>query len=222
MPTLQEELDALEAEIMAALPPNLQSVRSASTTSLLERAARLKPMAVGEQAPSFTLPDADGVATSLDSLLSHGPVLLHFYRGHWCSFCQRELDAFTRLAAQFHTLGVRLVFVSPDSPDRSAEFRRAHDPGFVFLADLGAKVAGAYGVQIELGQPSRQFYESVGLGPSPCDGRPAWALPTPSSFLIVPGGEIRLSHHETDHRQRLDPAELLVKVRAALGLAAPG
>src|SRR5262245_2092016 len=77
---------------------------------------------VGDRAPSFRLPDARGGEVALDDLLVDGPVVLVFYRGAWCPYCNLQLAAFQSALADIRAAGAALAAVSPQTPDQSLTF----------------------------------------------------------------------------------------------------
>jgi peroxiredoxin len=212
MSTLNTELLELEAQYVTGLAPETRNLRDMSMGAMRECSRALAPLPVGALAPEFQLASADGARRSLAELRRQGRVLVHFYRGHWCPFCRKELAAYAVAQPRFRQLGVQLVFLSPDPPEVSRRLLREANWELTFLSDPGAQVAAQFGVRVELDPATRQYYESAGVPLAPFDGAPCWRLPAPASFLVNGDGRVALSHHETDFRQRLDPVDLVIRV----------
>src|ERR1700751_6131163 len=92
---------------------------------------------IGAVAPDFSLPDAFGNKVSLREMLAVGPVVLSFYRGEWCAFCNFELHALQEILPQIQELGAALVAVSPEKPDFGAIATAKHKLTFPVLSDAG-------------------------------------------------------------------------------------
>ncbi len=95
---------------------------------------------VGEQAPGFSLPDANGWSVSLEDRLAEGPVVLSFYRGAWCPVCNTEMQALQEALPQISARGASLVAISPQAPGASLAFVQRLDLGFDVLSDSDQRV----------------------------------------------------------------------------------
>ena len=120
MGKLNDQLTDLSA--VFALPDEIRTTLESANTEVA-RAGSAPGLAVGERAPDFTLPGADGQPVSLAQRLATGPVVLSFYRGDWCPYCNLELRALQAHLPQIGALGASLIAVSPQAPDRSSNAR---------------------------------------------------------------------------------------------------
>src|SRR3954447_24948971 len=112
----QDKLDALKAECLAKTPPKVALVRqrtveALATSGLAERAAQ-----AGEQAPAFRLRDGHGRGFSSRGGLRRGPIILVFYRGRWCPYCNIDLRAIESASHDIRSLRASLVVVSQQTP----------------------------------------------------------------------------------------------------------
>jgi peroxiredoxin len=169
----------------------------------------------GEFAPDFTLPDAEGKPVSLHRALRDGPVILSFYRGGWCPYCNFELRAYQALQAEMRDAGVTLIAVSPQTPDASAATVNANQLGFDVVSDAGSHVSRAYGIAFDLAEELRPLYARLGHALPEQNGA-GWVLPVPATFVIAPSGEIVLAFIDTDYRRRLDPRDAIAAAAATL------
>lgn len=205
------------------------SDKSALMVADLERLRRSelpdRALKAGERAPNFRLPDARGGLVELDALRAEGPVVLVFYRGQWCPYCNLELRAYQKLLPQFRALGSSLVAISPQTPDNSLSTVEKNQLAFPVLADVGSAVARAYGLAFDLDAEMQGLYASFfGNDLQQYNGNErvsGWTLPLPGTYLIGRDAHIELAHVDVDYRQRLEPDAVLAALRhAALAKAA--
>jgi thioredoxin-dependent peroxiredoxin len=105
----------------------------------------------GERAPEFTLPDDTGTDRSLTELLSSGAIVLYFYPADFTPGCTRQACGFRDLHEQVQRAGLRVVGISPQSPESHAKFRAKYNLPFVLLSDQHKAVVKMYGVNGPLG-----------------------------------------------------------------------
>src|SRR5712692_10692378 len=113
--SLQEQLAALVARGRAAMPSQIQVSMQRDLETLARSDLAQQSVQVGEQAPDFTLPDALGQPVTLSALLKQGPVVVAFYRGAWCPYCNMQLRAYQRILPQIQ----ELVAISPHTPNHT-------------------------------------------------------------------------------------------------------
>jgi peroxiredoxin len=181
---------------------------SLRTPEILGRALR-----EGERAPNFRLPNAQGGSVELDTLLKQGPVVLAFYRGQWCPYCNLELRAFQKVLPQLQALGASLVAVSPQTPDHSIGMAEKNELTYPVLSDVGLHVARAYGVAFDLPAELVELYQRQWNNDLvKWNGEGGWSLPIPATYLIGTDGRIALAHVDPDYRDRLDPETVLARL----------
>jgi peroxiredoxin len=164
---------------------------------------------VGDRAPDFTLPDQLGRQVSLADELEHGPVVLIFYRGEWCPYCNMMLRTYGLRADDFSERGARLVAVSPQTPDNSLTMAEKHSLEFPVLSDEGGEVSGTYGLRYDVEKRSRELLEAVGNDVAKFNGKGGWILPAPAVFVIDREGIVRFVGVNGDYTQRVEPNEAL-------------
>jgi peroxiredoxin len=167
----------------------------------------------GERAPNFRLPNAQGGSVELDALLKQGPVVLAFYRGQWCPYCNLELRAFQKVLPQLKALGASLVAVSPQTPDNSIGMAEKNELTYPVLSDVGLHVARAYGVAFDLPPELVELYQRQWSNDLvKWNGEGGWSLPIPATYLIGTDQRIALAHVDPDYRYRLDPETVLARL----------
>ena len=214
---LQQQLDAFKIKFARAAPAGRPALYEAKieelrTSSVLDHAIR-----AGDRAPDFTLPDPQGRAVSFGSLLQQGPVVLAFYRGGWCPYCNIQLRAYQAVLPEIAGLGARLVAVSPQLRDGSLSTVEANGLTFDVLSDVGNAVARSFGLVWSLPEEMRDALRSNDKALPGINGDDSWELPVPATYVITRDGYVALAALDVDYRSRLEPDAIL----AALGSVSP-
>jgi peroxiredoxin len=113
-------------------------------------------------------------------------------------------------------LGGRVIAVSPQTPDASLSTAEKNGLAFDVLSDRGSRVAEAYGLAFPLPQALRDLSTRFGHPLPAVNGTDDWRLPIPGTFVIAPSGRMLLARADVDYRTRLEPAEALAALRAAV------
>ena len=201
---LTRQLAGYAAQIPAPVAGRLSAAFAELTAS-----GAAPGLAVGEQAPLFSLPDATGETVSLAGRLAEGPVVLSFYRGEWCPFCNLELRALQAAPPQLKSHGAALIAISPQSPDHSLSITEKAGLTFDVLSDARQEVITAYRVQFTVPADIKDLHLNVfGNDPSAQTADGSWNLPIPATFVIDPAGIIRARHVSADYTTRMDPAQI--------------
>jgi peroxiredoxin len=155
------------------------------------------------------LRDQLGRQVALAGELQRGPVVLIFYRGEWCPYCNMMLRTYGLRASDFSQRGARLVAVSPQTPDNSLTMAEKHGLEFPVLSDEGGEVIGRYGLKYEIEEESRGLHAAVGADVARFNGEGGWILPAPGVFVIDRKGIIRFVEVNGDYTQRVEPDQAL-------------
>jgi peroxiredoxin len=201
----------------AAQIPAPVATRLAAAFAEISASGAAPGMAVGERAPDFTLPNATGDPVQLAARLARGPVVLSFYRGEWCPFCNLELRALQAALPRFQARGASLIAISPQSPDHSLSVTEKAGLAFDVLSDSRQEVIAAYRVQFTVPADLKDLHLNVfgnDLSAHSADG--SWDLPIPATFVIDQAGIIGARHVSADYTTRMDPADIDAAL-AALG-----
>ncbi len=165
----------------------------------------------GELAPDFTLPDAFGNPVSLSALLAGGPVVISFYRGEWCPFCNIELRALQQALPAIEQLGATLVAISPEMPDHGIVVSEKNKLTFPVLSDFGNKVARQFGIVFQIGHELKDLSRNVFKNDIALrNGEDSYELPVPATYVLDSTGVIRFAHVEVDYMLgRAEPDEII-------------
>lgn len=201
------ELNAARAKYRGQIIPQpALTVMDAETSRLAASNLAVRALKVGDQAPDFILPDVQGEPVRLRALLDEGPVVIVFYRGGWCHYCNLHLRGFQRRLQEFHELGATVAAISPQLPDNSLSTREKDELEFPVLSDVGNKVARQFGIVFEPSDELLALYRQFGHALEDFNGASGKSeLPVPATFLVGQSGLIRLAHVDVDYTRRLDP-----------------
>ena len=205
------ELNAARAKYRGqVIPKPALAVMDAETSRLAASGLAARALKVGDTARDFILPDVHGEPVRLRGLLDAGPVVVVFYRGGWCPYCNLNLRGFQRRLAEFRELGARVVAISPQLPDNSLSTREKDELEFPVLSDVGNKVARQFGIVFQLSDELVALYRQFGHALEDFNGATgSRELPVPATFLINGNGVIRLAHVDVDYTRRLDPDDVI-------------
>ena len=169
---------------------------------------------VGDNAPPFTLPNVKGGQTSLSELLAQGPVVLSFYRGGWCPFCNLEFKALHDKLPEIQALGATLVGISPETVAVSQQTVQDHALEFEVLSDEGNRVARDYGLVMVVDEAIRPHYQTWGIDIPAANGDETFELPVPATYVIDQSGVIRAAHVDKDYTKRMEPMNIVAALKA--------
>lgn len=210
--TLEQQMQAFQAQLATQAPQAVEQFRQHINT-LMASGAATNVLQVGEKAPAFVLPDALGHQVSLTGLLQQGPVVVTFYRGEWCPYCNLQLRAYQQILPQIKELGASLIAISPQTPDHSLSLSEKHELAFSVLSDQGNQVARQFGLVHSIEEQTRSLLKSLGADIPAFNGDESWELPVPGTFIISRDGTIRLTYADADYTHRLEPSTLLESLR---------
>jgi len=169
------------------------------------------PVEVGDSAPDFILPDKDGNAVRLYSLLRAGHVVVVFYRGSWCPYCDLQLRDFQRRLADLRDLRAQVVAISPQLPANLLRTHVKNHLEFPVLSDVGDKVAREFGLLLQVSDRLRELYYGLFRHQLEDVNDPSGMekLPVPGTFFVDNNATIRLAHVDVDHTHRLKADEII-------------
>lgn len=207
--SLQQQLEALLNQAASLLPPEIitsiqQSIKEVSDLEIAEKA--LKPK---DRAPDFTLLNAVGQSVELQNLRAKGSVVITFYRGLWCPFCNLELKALQKALPQIQQLNVSLVAISPQTPDNTLSTVKEHSLGFEVLSDVDNKVAKQFGLVYTLPQPMQEIMEGFDINLQIYNGNDSNELPVNATYIVDSEGIIVYRYLDPDYTKRLEPKEII-------------
>jgi len=207
--SLHDQIAAFRRQRAGAMPFEEFEKQHAERVNGLQATSTGAALQVGEAAPDFTLPDAYGKPVNLFTLLKAGPVVLTFYRGDWCPYCNLALRAYQAILPEITALHANLVAVSPQDPDHTLLTAEHKELTYPVLSDAGNHVARQYTLVRNIPETER----SLDLGRYNGDDNPR-QLPAPGTFVIARDGKVTLAFVNVDFTQRLEPAAILDALRS--------
>ncbi len=184
-----------------------------ATEDLVKSGIADRSLKVGDRVSEFTLTNAVGKEITLRSLLAEGPVVISFYRGQWCPYCNLELRALQKALPEIIANGASLVAISPQTPDNSLSTAEKNELTFEVLSDVGNKVAREFGLVFTLPEELRPIYEGFGVDLLAHNGDKTFELPLPATYVVAADGKVISAFVDPDYTKRLEPEEIV----AALG-----
>lgn len=205
--------DKLRGDLLAAFGPADWEAYEFLVNWIREHDVASRALNVGDTAPDFLLPDADGRLVSSEQLRREGPLVISFFRGGWCPYCTAELCALQAAKQEFEDLKANLIVLSPDTRDFPRAMKRSFGLDLLVLADVDHGVAMSYGVLFSVPEETRAYYSSLGIDLGKRHGSSMWMLPLPATYVVDRNGQIQNAFIEPDFTMRQEPIEILAAVR---------
>jgi peroxiredoxin len=209
-PTIQEQSEQIKTASAGRLPADVLETFTRDQAAFRAKGRPADAVAVGDVLSDFTLPDATGHDVSLSELLGEGPVVLVFYRGGWCPYCNLALHQYqSELVPQLASYGATLAAISPQKPDESLTTVEKHDLQFVVLSDAGTRVARQLGIAFEPAEDVLEAQRALGLDirDGNADGSPE--LPMPTVLIVDRNRTVRFVDVQADYTSRTEVSEIL-------------
>jgi len=204
---------ATASESSAPIAPRIKE----TTAPPADRVGVLAPgtgIPVGEKVPDVHGRDLDGKDVALSSLYAKGPVLLTFYRGGWCPYCNSEIHALTSAYPDYQKRGVTPVTVSVDTPDAEAKTKATYAIPFPVLSDSDATMLAAFHVVKKVDGDELAKMKSFGVDLEGYSGKSHHEIAIPALFLIDRTGVVRWAHSDPEFKVRPSTAQILAAIDA--------
>jgi peroxiredoxin len=170
---------------------------------------------VGAKAPLFSLPSATGEVIDLGRLLQDGPVVLVFYRGGWCPYCNIQLRSYQSILNTLKQMRSCLVAISPENPDHTVETKNREKLEFHVLSDTNNAVARQFGLVFPVSSDVLMiFKDRWNLDLKKENGVDGGELPVPGTYVIDRDHTVIFSRVDEDYRRRPEPEEILEALRS--------
>ncbi len=215
--SLSEQLSKMREQSASRIPSDVRATMRQAIQDLIASGIAQKSVAAGARAPEFSLPNAKGETVRLSDLLAKGPVVVSFYRGGWCPYCNLELKALQERLPEIADLGASLVAISPETPDNSLTSAEKNALEFEVLSDTGNAVARGFGLVFKLADELKPIYEGFGIDLVKHNADESYELPLPATYVIDRDGTVRKAFVDADYTKRLDPEEIVDSLRRAKG-----
>jgi peroxiredoxin len=217
--SLKQQLAEYRAGWLKRVPAKRQAVIERHIARLRDGIAKTA-LKAGDLAPAISLDNAKGETVDVGALLKYGPVVVTFYRGGWCPYCNLELKAFQEVLPDIKAAGASLVAISPEKPDDTLSTAEKNALTFEVLSDVGQKVGRAFGLVYDFTDELKSSYKEFGLDIAAKNGTDSdWALPISATYVIERDGRIVYAYTDADYRDRAEPREVLKLLKQSASVA---
>jgi peroxiredoxin len=210
--SLQAELDAFKATWTERVGPAVAQMMVDDNGALRPQASRA--LKAGDRFPAVSLSDQLGRHVDPAGLAADGPLVVTFYRGGWCPYCNLELRAYQKLLPEITRLGAQLIAVTPETPDNALTTAEKNDLAFTVISDAHGRLADALGIRFELSAAVKAYFVRAGHDLPARNGDDRWSLPMPATYVVEKGGRIALAFVDPDYRKRLEPSDAIAALAA--------
>ncbi len=211
--SLADELTRTLDQVRASLTASTFAAIARSITDLRETQIAHRALGVGARLSLPSLADARGEVHDLQALLARGPVVLTFYRGGWCPYCNVSLRALQAVLGEIRALGAELVAVTPETPDRIEATTNTAEVGFRVLHDPGNRFARSLGLVFTLPEALRPLYAEIGIDLPASNGDATFSLPIPATYVVDRDGTVAYAFLDADFTRRAEPSDILAALR---------
>ncbi|WP_103072536.1 peroxiredoxin-like family protein [Aquimarina sediminis] len=206
---LIEELRAKKNASAQNIPTEKWNIMMNSTQQLIKEHLSKKALKEGDKMIDFTLPNAVGGIITLSEKLEKGSVIISFYRGGWCPYCNMELRALQEILPQIKKSGASLLAISPETPDHSLNTSEKNNLQFDVLSDVDNSISKKIGLVFKIPKNLREVYHSFNIDVPKHNGNSDYELPMPATFVINKNGMITYAFVPEDYTERADPKKIL-------------
>ena len=194
----KDRISSEAREVMSSFQKELESKKLLST---LRKA--------GDKFPNFSLPNHRGELIKSEDLLQKGSLIVTFYRGGWCPYCNIELRGYQAILPQIQEKKAQLVAISPELADNSLELVQKHGLDFLVLSDLDNKFAQELGLVFTLSKELATVYKEFGIDFKKSQGNYSSRLPIPATYVIGQDHTIKFAHYDINYALRCEPNDTL-------------
>jgi len=207
--SLTEELKTRAQQSATKYPETIHKIMNNGIDTLKDSKLITRALRTGDKIPEIQLPNAADKNISVQELLITKKVILSFYRGGWCPYCNIELQALQRYQDQFSALGATLVAISPEIPDNSLKTSEKNNLSFEVLSDIDNKIANEFNLVFTLPKDLIEVYKGFGIDLIQSNGNQDHQLPISATYIIDQDGTITYDFIKEDYKERADPEDII-------------
>ncbi|KAI0123182.1 thioredoxin-like protein [Xylariales sp. AK1849] len=204
MTTQAEQLSLVEAKSKTVISEQNRKLITDSLSHFKSTFVPKDTVQIGDKFPQFYLSDATGNMVSGQDLIAFGPLLITFYRGEWCPYCNIAIAFLQKHFEDFKAKGVTLVAISPELPNKNMTTTEKHQLKFPVLTDLHNEIAKQLGIVYDQSS-ARSFHAEKGVDLKARNGDDTWEVPIPATLLVDRNGTVRNAWINPDYTKRMDP-----------------
>jgi len=210
MSKLDEKIKSYQEAFRNKVPVATQEVMLKATQTLVEQNISKNALKVGAQVHPFVLPNALNNEVSLkDELDKNDFVVLNFYRGGWCPYCNLELKEFQGILGELKELNSSLIAISPQTPDASLSTQEKNELSFEVLSDEKNVIAKEFGLVFSLADELKPIYESFKINLPISNDDDSYEIPMPATYVLDKKGVVVFAFIDEDYTKRCEPQLIL-------------
>ena len=207
--TLTETLLEVNKANRTKIPVEVLEVMDAATQKIVDEGLSSKAIKKGAVFPEFELPNVHNKKVNLKDISGSGKVIISFYRGGWCPYCNIQLKALENALSDFEKKGAKLIAITPETPDNSLTTVEKNDLKFEVLSDIDNKLAKKIGLVFQLPESLQEIYNKFGLDLVKHNQNKDFELPMPATFVLNENNEVIYSFVDEDYTKRADILDIL-------------
>ena len=177
-------------------------------------AQQVQPLLVGMSAPDFTVRGVGGETFQFKSGEQAKPIVLTFFRGGWCPYCNLHLSELRLAEEQLTELDFNIWFISIDKPELLLDSLDEPDIGYTIYSDSALSATRAFGLAFQVDDEMNQRLLGYDIDLERASGETHHVLPAPATYLIGTDGAINFAYINPDYKVRLHPDVLLAAAKA--------
>ena len=212
--TLSTQLNQTKDAASKNIPADIYQIMTNATEELIKSGIAEQAPKTGDSLANFELYNQLGEKRSLSELTQSGPVVVTFYRGGWCPYCNLELRAYQAVLNDIQAAGATLVAISPELPDESLSTKEKNELEFEVLTDTNSNYAKELGLIFNLPEELRSIYLNFGIDVQKHNGENQFDLPLAATFVIDTNGIIVSAFVDADYTKRKEPAEVVKELKS--------
>lgn len=216
--TIAEESSLSELLIEKASSSNLPAEKKQIMLNAIDELSvsqiKEKAIKVSDKISDFSLSNHKGEKISLYDYLKKGSVVLTFYRGGWCPYCNIQLHFYQKNLAQFKKYNANLIAISPETPDNSLNTIKKNELEFEVVSDINNEYAKKLGLVFSLNKDLTELYKSFGINLEENQNNKNWELPLSATFVIDKEGIVQYSFIDVDYKKRADVSEIVKALKS--------
>ncbi|WP_241330287.1 peroxiredoxin-like family protein [Chryseobacterium arthrosphaerae] len=209
MNTLAKQIEQLNQELSSQLPQEVINAFGKSVDDLKTKNMEDRCIQPGEKMPEFLLPNATDKMIDSNDILKKGKMILAFYRGSWCPYCNLELKFLQDNLSRIKDKNAVLIAVSPQTPDHSLSMAEKNKLGFEVLSDQNNDFAKKLGIVFQLQDFVLPYYRNLGINLSEFNNNDENLLPVPAVFVVDQDRRIIFKYLDVNYMNRVDVEELI-------------
>ncbi len=196
------------------VPTEALAIMDKATEDLVKKNLSKNAISEGAKLAEGELTSIKGEKINISKFIGNQPLVISFYRGGWCPYCNLELKALQAALPSIKELGANLIAITPETPDNSLTTKEKNELEFEVLSDLSNTYAKTLGLVFQMPEELKALYHQFGINVDQHNGDNNYELPIPATFVIDKSGKIVLSYIKEDYTKRLDPEDVIACLKS--------